>query len=67
MILLLVRSFDLTGRPAVGENAFDRAWFRVANEETNQTLDYSLINKIPIPEDYQEWAEPGEDGDGEEQ
>jgi hypothetical protein len=65
MILLLVREFDNTGKPPPKEGEFDRAWFRLANEETNQTIDYSLVRKIELPEDYQE-AIPQEDENGEE-
>ena len=54
MILLLVREFDNTGKPAAKEGEFDRAWFRLSNEETNQTIDYSLVKKVDLPEDYQE-------------
>lgn len=42
MILLLVREYDLTGKK-VTETEFDKAWFRLSNEETNQTLDYQMI------------------------
>lgn len=35
------------------EGDFDRAWFRISNEETNQTLDYSLVEKIEKPEGYE--------------
>jgi hypothetical protein len=51
-IFLLVRENDLTGKP-VKEGDFDRAWFRVSNDDTNQTLDYSLLSKIAKPEEYQ--------------
>lgn len=51
-IFLLVRENDITGKP-VKESDFDRAWFRLSNEETNQTLDYSLVNKIEKSEEYQ--------------
>jgi hypothetical protein len=51
MILLLVRENDLTGK-AVKDGDFDRAWFRLSNEETNQTLDYSLVDKVDKPEDF---------------
>lgn len=60
MILLLVRQRDLTGQPQVGENAFDRSWFRISNEDTNQTLDYSLVKNIDIPEDYNEFIQDEE-------
>jgi len=51
-IFLLIRELDTTGKP-VKDSDFDRAWFRISNEETNQTLDYSLISKVDKPEDYQ--------------
>jgi hypothetical protein len=60
MIVLCVREFDNTGKPPAKEGEFDRAWFRLANEETNQTIDYSIINKIEKPEEYQEYI-PNED------
>lgn len=60
MIMLLVREFDPTGKPPAKEGEFDRAWFRLANEETNQTIDYSTVRKIELPEDYQEFI-PQED------
>ena len=68
MILLLVKEFDNTGKPAPKEGEFDRAWFRLANEETNQTIDYSLVKKIDLPEDYNEFLEPAapESDDGKE-
>jgi hypothetical protein len=63
MILLLVRQKDLNGQPQLGEGAFDRSWFRISNEDTNETLDYSLIKNIDVPEDYKEFieAEEGEE------
>ena len=60
MILLVVRQLDLTGKPNPREDAFDRSWFRLSNEDTNQTLDYSLIKNIELAEDYQEFI-PNED------
>ena len=63
MIMLLIREFDNTGKPAPKEGEFDRAWFRLANEETNQTIDYSLVKKIDLPEEYQETI-PQEEIDG---
>jgi len=65
MIMLLVREFDNTGKPPPKEGEFDRAWFRLANEETNQTIDYSLVKKIDLPDEYQETI-PQEDENGEE-
>jgi hypothetical protein len=60
MILLLVREFDNSGKAPLKEGEFDRAWFRLANEETNQTIDYSLVRKVELPEEYQEFI-PVED------
>lgn len=60
-IFFIVREADLTGKP-FKESDFDRAWFRLSNEETNQTLDYSLINKIERSEEYQAQL-PAEDED----
>ena len=54
MILLTVREFDNTGKPPLKEGELDRAWFRLANEETNQTIDYSLMKKVDPPEEYLE-------------
>ena len=34
MVLLLVREYDLTGKK-VSEGDFDKAWFRLSNEDTN--------------------------------
>ena len=61
MILLTVRQFvPKDGRTIGKEGEFDRAWFRLSNEETNQTLDYCMINKMELPEEYQELI-PNED------
>ena len=55
MILLTVRQFvPKDGRTIGKDGEFDRAWFRLSNEETNQTLDYCMINKMELPEEYQE-------------
>ena len=59
MILLLVRCFEGV-KPREGE--FDRAWYRVVNEDTNQTIDYKKIKDIDKPEGWTEEAE--EEGDG---
>ena len=45
MILLTVRSNDLKG-VAADPSFFKQAWFRLQNEDTNQTLDYSYIDKV---------------------
>lgn len=62
MILLMVKQFvPKDGRQIGAEGEFDRAWFRLANEETNQTLDYCVLKKIEVPEDYQELIADEED------
>ena len=63
MILLTVREYD--AKNSLKEGEFERAWFRLANEETNQTIDYSLVKKVELPEEYQDVI-PREGEDGEE-
>ena len=53
MILLTVKTFDLRKSPA-RDGEFDRAWFRLVNEDTNQTLDYKKIKEIEKPEGFEE-------------
>ena len=57
--MLVIRENDLTGKP-VKEGDFDRAWFRLSNEETNQTLDFSKFKHL-VPEDYQPMIPPEND------
>ena len=53
MILLVAKCNDLRRHPPrAGE--FDRAWFRIINEDTNQTLDYKNFKDIPKPEGFNE-------------
>lgn len=52
VIVLCISEFDNTGKPAPKEDEFKRAWFRLSNEETNQTIDYSIIENIEKPDDY---------------
>ena len=57
MILLTVRSFENQGKkPPAG--AYREAWFRLQNEDTNQSIDYTYVRKVELPEG---WEEPGED------
>lgn len=49
MLLLTVRTFDNRGEK-LKEGAYDQAWFRLQNEDTNQTLDYTKVNDIDISE-----------------
>ncbi len=53
-IIFFVKSFDLRKIKDVPENAFKEAWFRLQNETTGQTIDYTKISNIEIPEDYDE-------------
>lgn len=64
MILLTVRSNDMTGEkfdPAV----YKDAWFRLQNEDTNQSIDYTYIKKVELPEGFEEDAEAAAAGDEE--
>ena len=63
MILLTVRTNSLRqGPPKNGE--FDRAWFRLINEDTNQTVDYKNIKEIQKPEGFDEDGPLPESEDG---
>jgi len=53
MIMFFVKTFDLSAQPP-REGEFDRAMFRVLNEETNQTIDYRQVKKIELPEGFEE-------------
>ena len=59
MILLTVRMNDLKSA-SNDKSTFAQAWFRLQNEDTNQTLDYSYIDKV------KEEAGLEEDEEGEE-
>lgn len=52
MILLTVKTFDTRAEKGIKEGAYDQAWFRLQNEDTNQALDYTKINSIDLPEGY---------------
>ena len=45
MILLTVRMNDLKGQN-VDKSAYSQAWYRLQNEDSNQTLDHSYIDKV---------------------
>lgn len=51
MILLTVKTFELRKNPPK-DGEFDRAWFRIINEDTNQTIDYKKIKEIEKPEGF---------------
>ena len=55
MILLTVRCLDMRkAPPKAGE--FDRAWYRLLNDDTNQTIDYKNIKSVEKPEGFDEDA-----------
>jgi hypothetical protein len=60
MILLTVKTHDLRKSPPK-DGEFDRAWFRINNEDTNQTIDYMKIKNIEKPENFEEDAPVDED------
>ena len=45
VIVLTVRTNDLKGQK-VDPALYNKAWFRLQNEETNQTLDYTYVNDV---------------------
>jgi len=53
MVLLTVKTYDMRMKPPK-EGEFDRAWFRLNNEETNQTIDYFKIKGIEKPDGFEE-------------
>lgn len=60
MLLLTVKTFDLRKQPPK-DGEFDRAWYRLTNEDTNQTLDYKHIKHIEKPEGFDEDAPANEE------
>lgn len=56
-IIFMVKTNDIRKETDLPENTYDQAWYRFQNEMTSQTLDYSKIKKVPLPEDYVETAE----------
>lgn len=60
MILLTVRITDLKGQN-VDPKLYKEAWVRLQNEDTNQTLDYSFIEKIRAEEGAEEEEENAEE------
>lgn len=55
MILLTVKTFDLRRQPPK-EGEFDRAWYRLVNEDTNQSIDYTKIKSVEKPDMFDEDA-----------
>ena len=65
MILLTVRANDLSGEK-VDVSQYANAWFRLQNEDTNQSLDYQYVKKVDLPEGFEEEAQEEAPEDGEE-
>jgi hypothetical protein len=73
MVVLVIRSRDLSDQPDVKKGEFDRAQFRLIDDETNQSLDEAQIKNIkltvPTPEgegdEEPPQAEPEEEEDEE--
>jgi len=67
MILLTVRVNNTKGQ-SIDKNLFKQAWFRLQNEDTNQTLDYSYIDAVKeeagLEEGEEEEANEDEDEEG---
>lgn len=55
MILLFVRTNNLRKNPPK-EGEFSRAWYRLNNEDTNQTIDYKQLKNVEKPEGFDEDA-----------
>lgn len=65
MILLTVRSNDLRGQ-TVNPADYNSAWFRLQNEDTFQTVDYTKVKDIEMPEGMDEDA-PAENAEEDEE
>lgn len=63
MIVCTVKTFDLRKEKGLKEGAFDNAWFRLQNEDTNQSLDFINLKSVDLPEGFVEdtGAADGED------
>ena len=64
MILLTVKVFvDNFKAAPVRPGEFEKAWYRLVNLETSQTLDYKNIKDVQQPDAPSEDAAVGEDGE----
>jgi hypothetical protein len=54
MVVFMMKTYDLRKEKDLPENLFNEAWFRLQNETTSQTLDYTKVRKIAVPDDYVE-------------
>lgn len=62
MLLLTVKCYSLRKSPPK-DGEFDRAWYRIINEDTNQTVDYKKIKEIEKPEGFDEDAPVDEENE----
>jgi len=55
-VILTCRTYDLRKEKDIPDNTHNDAWFRLQNEQTSQTLDYTKLKKLEskIPEGYEE-------------
>ena len=65
MILLTVRMNDLKGMNA-DKTQYDKAWYRLQNEDSNQTLDHSYIDKVKEENGIEEDPEAENEANNEE-
>ena len=65
MILLTVRMNDLKGMNA-DKTQYDKAWYRLQNEDSNQTLDHSYIDKVKVDNGIEEDPEAENEANNEE-
>jgi hypothetical protein len=63
MLLLTVKVFtdNFKGSP-VKPGEFDRAWYRLVNQDTSQTLDYKQIKDVKSPDSPADGDAPAEEG-----
>lgn len=62
MLLLTVKVSEQMKNQMQG---FERAWYRLVNDDTSQTLDYTLFKDVNRP-DPVDGSAAGGDGEGEE-
>ena len=62
MILLTVKTNDMK-KEKVNPEEYAKAWFRLQNEDTNQTVDYSYVKDVLEKEGIEEDEEGGDAGD----
>lgn len=66
MILLTVRTNDLRQIKNLNKADYNSAWFRLQNEDTFQSLDYTNVKDIQVPEGFEEEEEAQAENNDEE-